>query len=142
MAFEDEWAAARDAARNGGTGMRLNGLPNDQGRWSPGADLSVRQDHLGAIGHAAYGLHGRLAKDGNHARDDSSLAAGLLTAHHFHTGAVLANVVETWDLQLRTLLDAVGHISNHLDHSVASHAKDDVEVGTSLAVSKISEYFE
>ncbi|MFK3729644.1 hypothetical protein ACI2LJ_05190 [Streptomyces sp. NPDC088090] len=136
MSFEDEWGAAKVAA------TRLNGLPGDPGRWSPGADLSVRQDHLGAIGHAAYGLHGRLVKDGNHARGDSGVAAGLLTAHHFHTGAALANVVEAWDLQLRTLLDAVGHISNHLDHSVASHAKDDAEVSTSLAVSKISEYFE
>ncbi|MFB6898772.1 hypothetical protein [Streptomyces hydrogenans] len=142
MSFEDGWGVARDAGRNDGTGMRLNGLPNDQGSRSPGADLSVRQDHLGAIGHAAYGLHGRLAKDGNHARGDSAVAAGLLTAHHFHTGVVLANVLDTWDLQLRTLLDAVGHISNHLDHSVASHAKDDAEVSTSLTVSKISEYFE
>ncbi|MGW4999955.1 hypothetical protein ACWEP8_20010 [Streptomyces hydrogenans] len=135
MSFEDEWGAAKGAA------MRLNGSPGDPGRSSPGADLSVKQDHLGAIGHAAYGLHGRLAKDGKHARGDSAVAAGLLTAHHFHTGVVLANVLETWDLQLRTLLDAVGHISNHLDHSVASHAKDDAEVSTSLAVSKISEYF-
>ncbi|MFF2778294.1 hypothetical protein ACFVU3_25660 [Streptomyces sp. NPDC058052] len=136
MAFEDEWAGAAES-----DAMRLNRLPADPGRWSPGADLSVKQDHLGAIGHAAYALHGRLAKDGNHARMDSAEAATALTAHHFRAGAALAAVQETWGFQLRTLLHAVAHISNHLDYSVASHAKDDAEISASLSVSKISEYF-
>ncbi|MFE9044330.1 hypothetical protein ACFYOG_25960 [Streptomyces sp. NPDC007818] len=136
MAFEDEWAAAKGAAA-----MRLNGVPADQGRWSPGVDLSVKQDHLGAIGHAAYELHGRLARDGNHARMDSAEGATALSAHGFRTGSALATVQETWGFQLRTLLHAVAHISNHLDYSVASHAKDDVEIAASLSVSKISEYF-
>ncbi|MFB7343829.1 hypothetical protein [Streptomyces hydrogenans] len=135
MSFEDEWGAAK------GTAMRLSGLPNDPGRWSPGVDLSVKQDHLGAIGHAAYELHGRLAKDGNHARMDSYEAATALSGHSFRTGSALTTVQETWGFQLRTLLHAVAHISNHLDYSVASHAKDDAEVSTSLSVSKISEYF-
>lgn len=135
MSFEDEWAEAKGAA------MRLNGHPTDQGRWSPSADLSVKQDHLGAIGHAAYALHGRLAKDGNHARTDSTEAASALRTHGFRTGAALATVQETWGVQLRTLLHAVAHISNHLDYSVASHAKDDAEISASLSVSKISEYF-
>ncbi|MFD8011259.1 hypothetical protein [Streptomyces sp. NPDC058955] len=135
MSFEDEWAAAK------GTAMRLDQLPADPGRWSPSVDLSVKQDHLGAIGHAAYELHGRLAKDGNHARTDGYEAAIALSGHGFRTGAALRTVQETWGFQLRTLLHAVAHISNHLDYSVASHAKDDVEVGTSLSVSKISEYF-
>ncbi|MEV6204283.1 hypothetical protein AB0M64_30555 [Streptomyces sp. NPDC051771] len=136
MSFEDEWAVAKGAAA-----MRLNHAPADPGRWSPGVDLSVKQDHLGAIGHAAYELHGRLAKDGNHARMDGYEAATALSAHGFRTGAALTTVQETWGFQLRTLLHAVAHISNHLDYSVASHAKDDVEIGTSLSVSKISEYF-
>ncbi|MER8037020.1 hypothetical protein [Streptomyces hydrogenans] len=135
MSFEEEWGAAPGAA------MRLSGLPNDPGRWSPGVDLSVKQDHLGAIGHAAYELHGRLAKDGNHARMDSYEAATALSGHSFRTGSALTTVQETWGFQLRTLLHAVAHISNHLDYSVASHAKDDAEVSTSLSVSKISEYF-
>ncbi|MFB7939791.1 hypothetical protein ACFWIN_17675 [Streptomyces sp. NPDC127049] len=135
MTFEDEWARAKGAA------MRLNGVPADPGRWSPGVDLSVKQDHLGAIGHAAYELHGRLARDGNHARMDSAEAVTALSAHGFRTAAALETVHETWGFQLRTLLHAVAHISNHLDHSVASHAKDDAEIATSLSVSKISEYF-
>ncbi|MFE5796667.1 hypothetical protein ACFQ8C_29390 [Streptomyces sp. NPDC056503] len=140
MSFEDEWAAAKSAA-SGRAGMRLNQAPTDPGNGGPSADLAVREDHLGAIGHAAYALHGRLAKDGNHARMDSHEAVTALSAHHFRTGAALATVQETWGFQLRTLLHAVAHISNHLDYSVASHAKDDAEIGTSLTVSKIDEYF-
>lgn len=140
MSFEDEWAAAKSAAADR-ISMRLNQLPADPGRWSPSADLAVRQDHLGAIGHAAYELHGRLVKDGNHARTDTSEAATGLSSHGFRTGSALATVQETWSSQLRTLLDACAHISNHLDYSVAAHKKDDEEIRTSLAVSKISEYF-
>ncbi|MFF8411982.1 hypothetical protein [Streptomyces omiyaensis] len=138
MSFEDEWATAKDTARD--TATRLAGLPADPGRWSPGAGLSVRQDHLGGIGRAAYALHGRLAKDGNHARTDTSEAATALKSHGFRTGAALETVRDAWSAQLRTLLDAVAHISNHLDHSVASHAEDDAEIATSLSLSKISEY--
>ncbi|MFD4375216.1 hypothetical protein [Streptomyces sp. NPDC058486] len=97
-----------------GAAMRLNGLPADQGRWSPSVDLSARQDHLGAIGHAAYALHGRLVKDGSHARTDSAEAASALSAHQFRTGSALTAVP-------------------------ASHAKDDAEVQTSLSVSRISD---
>ncbi len=136
MSFDDEWAAAKGAAA-----MRLNQASADPGRWSPGVDLAVKQDHLGAIGHAAYELHGRLARDGNHARMDGHEAATALSAHGFRTGGALQTVQQTWGFQLRTLLHAVAHISNHLDYSAASHAKDDVEVSASLSVSKISECF-
>ncbi|MET9350416.1 hypothetical protein [Streptomyces termitum] len=141
MSFENEWAAARNAAVDS-TRTQLNQAPTDPGVRGPDADLSVRQDHLGAIGHAAYELHGRLVKDGNHARTDSMEAASLMYGHQFRTGMELMNVNSTWLEQIRTLLDACAHISNHLDYSVASHAKDDAEISTSLAVSRISEYFD
>ena len=140
MSFEEEWAAARNVAADR-AGMRLNGLPAEPGVGGGSADLVAKQDHLGAIGHAAHGLHGRLAKDGNHARTDTEEAATGLSGHGFRTGSALSTVQETWSSQLRTLLDACAHISNHLDYSVATHAKDDADVRTSLSVSKISQYF-
>ncbi|MEV6328297.1 hypothetical protein [Streptomyces sp. NPDC051909] len=141
MSFDEEWAAARSAAADR-VGMRLNqAAPGSGGSGGGGADLAVRQGHLGAIGHAAYELHGRLARDGHHARTDTSEAAAGLSRNGFRTGAALTAVQETWASQLGTLLDACAHISNHLDHSAAAHAKDDEEIRTALAVSRISEYF-
>ncbi|MFD0368809.1 hypothetical protein [Streptomyces sp. NPDC127114] len=147
MSFEEEWAAERTAAATR-VSMRLNGLPDQAGDTGGGGggrgggtDLQVRQDHLGAIGHAAYELNGRLAKDGEHARTDTAEAAAGLSRNGFRTGAAMATVQETWASQLRTLLDACAHISNHLDYSAAAHAKDDEDIRTALAVSKISEYF-
>ncbi|MFF6777848.1 hypothetical protein ACFY8W_30460 [Streptomyces sp. NPDC012637] len=141
MSFDEEWAAERSAAANR-VSMRLNQLPADPGGGSGGgADLGVKQDHLGAVGHAAFGLHGRLLKDGNHARSDTSEAATGLSNSGFRTGSAMATVQETWASQLGTLLDACAHISNHLDYSAAAHAKDDEDVRTALAVSRINEHF-
>ncbi|MFF5971685.1 hypothetical protein ACFY7C_09165 [Streptomyces sp. NPDC012769] len=139
MTFEQEWAAERSAAADR-VGTRLNQLPADPGGGAGSADLGVKQDHLGAIGHAAFALHGRLVKDGHHARTETSEAATGLSQHGFRTGAALTTVQETWASQVGTLLDACAHISNHLDYSAAAHAKDDEDIRTALAVSKISEY--
>ncbi|WMX46790.1 hypothetical protein [Streptomyces roseicoloratus] len=139
MTFEEEWAAESSAAANRAS-TRLNQLPADPGGGG-GADLGVKQDHLGAVGHAAHELHGRLLKDGNHARNDTSGAATDLSNNGFRSGSALATVQETWGSQLGTLLDACAHISNHLDYSAAAHARDDEEIKAALAVSKINEYF-
>ncbi|MFG3345644.1 hypothetical protein ACGF1Z_11355 [Streptomyces sp. NPDC048018] len=140
MSFEEEWAAERNAAAHR-VGMRLNQLSPGPGSGVGGPDLWVDRSHLGAIGHAAFQLHGRLLKDGNHARTDTSEAAAGLSRNGFRTGSALATVQETWGSQLGTLLSACAHISNHLDHSAAAHARDDEEIRTALSVSKISEYF-
>ncbi|MFI8822248.1 hypothetical protein [Streptomyces sp. NPDC053431] len=142
MSFEEEWAAERSAAAHR-VSTRLNQLSPGPGSGGGGGgiDLWVERDHLGAIGHAAFQLHGRLLKDGNHARTDTSSAATGLSRSGFRTGSAMATVQETWASQLGTLLSACAHISNHLDYSVAAHGKDDEEIRTALAVSKISEYF-
>lgn len=139
MSFDEEWATERSAAA-ARVSMRLNQAPAGPGGGG-GADLKVRQDHLGAIGHAAYELHRRLLKDGKHAGGDTVEAAGGLSKHGFRTGSAMAEVQETWSSQLGTLLDACAHISNHLDYSAAAHAKDDDDIRAALAVSRISEYF-
>ncbi|MFD8923338.1 hypothetical protein CU044_3042 [Streptomyces sp. L-9-10] len=126
--------------------MRLNQLPGDPGPTGGGsgggaADLSVNRDSLGRIGSAAYDLHGRLTADGGHARTSTSGAAAALSVSGFETGPAMRKVHDTWNSQLKTLVDACAHISNHLDYSAAQHAKDDQDIRTSLGVSRISEYF-
>ncbi|MFI1810114.1 hypothetical protein ACH414_07205 [Streptomyces sp. NPDC020422] len=140
MSFEQEWATARSTA-GAPVGMRLNQAPAAPGggRGSQ-ADLGVDQDKLGAIGSAAYALHGRLAKDGNHARTHTAEAATGLKANGFRTGSAMAEVHTTWSSQLATLLDACANISNHLDYSAASHAKEEEDIRAALAASKINEY--
>jgi hypothetical protein len=139
MSFDAEWASARTHAL-ADVGMRLNQVPSDPGGGSGSADLSVNQDKLGAIGSAAYALHGRLLKDGNHARTSTSEAATGMSTNGFRTGAAMATVEETWRSQLSTLLDACANISNHLDYSAASHAEEEADIKAALAASKIDKY--
>ncbi|MFH9722408.1 hypothetical protein ACH4M4_05530 [Streptomyces sp. NPDC017254] len=141
MSFEQEWASVRSAS-TANVSMRLNQLAPEPGGGGGGnADLSVDQDKLGAIGSAAYALHGRLAKDGNHARTNTTDAATGMSSHGFATGSAMSTVQETWSSQLNTLLDACANISNHLDYSAASHAKEEADIQAALAASKINEYF-
>ncbi|MBD0708134.1 MULTISPECIES: hypothetical protein [unclassified Streptomyces] len=140
MSFEEEWASVRTAS-TASVSMRLNQVAPEPGGGGGNADLSVDQDKLGAIGSAAYALHGRLAKDGNHARTNTTEAAGGMSSHGFRTGSAMATVQETWSSQLNTLLDACANISNHLDYSAASHAKEEADIKAALAASKINEYF-
>ncbi|MEU7025181.1 hypothetical protein AB0A60_00675 [Streptomyces sp. NPDC046275] len=105
------------------------------------ADLVVHDDDLGAVGHEAYLLYGRLSRDGDHARPSTFNASLALTNGNFNSGSELLKVHDRWNTQLRTLLDACARISNHLDYSKAAHAKDDVQIsGDLLAVSKLNEY--
>ncbi|MFE7514389.1 hypothetical protein ACFU8I_24640 [Streptomyces sp. NPDC057540] len=138
MSFEEEWASVRSAS-TADVSTRLNQVAPEPG--AGGADLGVDQDRLGAIGSAAYALHGRLAKDGNHARTSTTEAATRLKGHDFLTGSAMAAVQETWDSQLKTLLDACANISNHLDYSAASHAKEEQDIAAALSASRIDQYF-
>lgn len=121
--------------------MRLNRV--DDGPTSSGAaaDLSVKQDELGAVGHEAYGLYNRLANDGDQARASTFDAAIALTNDNFQTGSAMTKVHDTWGRQLKTLLDACANISNHLDYSAASHAKEEADIVAALTASKINAYF-
>ncbi|MEU2158819.1 hypothetical protein ABZ532_28060 [Streptomyces sp. NPDC019396] len=104
-------------------------------------DLSVNRDDLGAIGHDAYELYGSLGVDGDHARPATFTAAIALTNGHFASGSGLLKVHDRWEKQLRTLRDALARISNHLDYTKATHAKDDAEIAGSLTpVSKLNDY--
>ncbi|MEU0401234.1 hypothetical protein ABZ318_13480 [Streptomyces sp. NPDC006197] len=137
MSFEQEWASVRSAS-TANVDTRLNQVALEPG--GGGADLSVDQDKLGAIGSAAYALHGRLVKDGNHARTSTTEAGTGLAGHGFLTGSALTTVQETWSSQLNTLLDACANISNHLDYSAASHAEEEADIAAALSASRINEY--
>ncbi|MFJ7158037.1 hypothetical protein ACIQUQ_24310 [Streptomyces sp. NPDC101118] len=125
MSFEKEWASARTTAAHS---------------TSPTADLSVDPDALGAVGGDAYDLYQRLSRDGDHARPATFDASIALTNTNFRSGPALLTVHDRWNTQLRTLLDACANVSNHLDYSAASHAKEEADITAALSASKINEY--
>ena len=116
-------------------------------RGPDGSDLRVHQGDLGAVGHEAFVLHEDLRRvadvgaggaDGAGDASDadgggaSLRAAAVLRSSGFATGGALAATLETWSSQVRTVLQATAHISNHLDHSRKAHARDDAEIGAVL----------
>ncbi|WP_030201178.1 hypothetical protein [Streptomyces sp. NRRL S-87] len=130
MSFEEEWSSARTtAAATGRGGARVATRP----------DLKVDGDELGAVGSEAYGLHQRLSRDGDHARPATFDAAVALTGADFSSGAALLTVHDRWNTQLHTLLDACAQISNHLDYSAATHAREEADIAASFSTSKINE---
>lgn len=123
VSFDDEWGAAKTAS------MRLNQAPSTDSAGSgpkPGsADYVVHDDELGDIGHSAYGLFNGLEPGGKHASAASETAGTSLKGDGFDTGSALTEVNKTWETQVKTLLQACAHISNHLDHTKASRKEDD-----------------
>jgi len=148
MSFDEEWAAlVAKASDRGGTGMRLNNADSDGGGGS--SELAVVQNELGAIGHDAHELFGRLRKDGDVARESSDTAASALKKSNFTLGEELGIAVGVWESQLKTLLQSCAHISNHLDYSAKSYTKQDKEIeaqmrhrsGAAMSVSEIEKFY-
>ncbi|MEU9792672.1 hypothetical protein AB0E27_18940 [Streptomyces sparsogenes] len=149
MSFDSEWSQLKaDAAERQSTHTRLNQTVADGGGGTgAGAtgeggstDLVVHQDDLGAVGHEAFVLHGRLQKAadiaGAGANKDgvgsSMQAAKALSDHNFAMGAELSTTVSVWSSQVKTVLQMCAHISNHLDYSKKRHAEDDEVIAASL----------
>ncbi|GGS59428.1 hypothetical protein [Streptomyces cinerochromogenes] len=152
MAWE-EWERAKAAAAGGDTRMRLNQAGSSG---ASAADLVVHQDDLGAVGHEAFVLHGELSKKadiaaagaGNEASGSTMRAAAALKSHHLGLGSELETTVEMWTSQVKSVLQACAHISNHLDYSKKTHAHDDTRIAADLSgrtgpvpVSVLNEYF-
>ncbi|KOG49648.1 hypothetical protein ADK75_19195 [Streptomyces virginiae] len=135
MSFDEEWSAARATATAGVT-MRLNQVPADPGGGG-GGDLELNQDHIGAIGSEAYRLHARLQADGKHAATATAEAAGALTTEGFVSGAALLKVNSAWESQVKTLVAACANISNGLNYSLASHAKDEQQLQADFTASAV-----
>ncbi|WP_267241708.1 hypothetical protein [Streptomyces sp. PR69] len=132
MSFDSEWAEAKAVS------MRLNQAPAmDPGGPGPqpgSADYIIHDDELGDIGHAAFGLFNGLESGGKHARTASQTAGTALKGDGFETGSALSEVSDTWDTQVKTLLQACAHISNHLDHTKKSRKEDDDWIETQLRI--------
>ncbi|GAA3796153.1 hypothetical protein ACFS5L_32985 [Streptomyces phyllanthi] len=153
MAWE-EWERAKAAASEGRADrMQLNEAPPGG---SADADLVVHQDDLGAVGHEAFVLHGELTKKADIAgagadRNGSGStmqAAATLKSHNLGLGSELESTVEIWTSQVKHVLQACAHISNHLDYSKKLHAQEDARIAAEvrgrtgpLPVSALNDYF-
>ncbi|MBT2370085.1 hypothetical protein J7E88_33660 [Streptomyces sp. ISL-10] len=152
----DEWEQLKaEAAEQGSPQMQMNRVP-DAGGGGDGQGLVVQQDDLGAVGHAAFELHGDLLKQAdiagmglNRAGSGSTMQAATEFANSkFAMGDSLSLTVEVWTSQVKTLLDSCAHISNHLDLSKKLHANDDAEIelaikgrnGSGRSVSGLDKY--
>ncbi|MFE9481338.1 hypothetical protein ACFYNM_22370 [Streptomyces spororaveus] len=151
----DEWEKAKvDVAGERQVSMRLNQVTSGPGGGQ--ADLVVHQDDLGEVGHEAFLLHGQLQKqadiagagaDGSGNGSTMQAAASLKTAG-FSLGGELETTVSVWTSQVKTVLQACAHISNHLDYSKKAHAADDEAIaaslrnrdGSAVSVSRVDEY--
>jgi hypothetical protein len=153
----DEWEQLKaEAAEKQSTRMQLNQYPADQGS-SGDADLVVHQDDLGAVGHEAFVLHDHLHKQtdiagaGTNKDGEGSTmqAAAALKSHHFAMGSAMEKTVDVWTTQVKSVLQACAHISNHLDFSKKLHNQDDALIaadlrgrdGSALPVSRLNDLF-
>ncbi|MFD7962950.1 hypothetical protein ACFV5J_19300 [Streptomyces zaomyceticus] len=144
MSFDDDWAGIKTAAHENQTAMRLNQLDGGGGGGGgsqQGGSLRVEQSDLAAVGDAAFTLHQRLDTDGDHAKS-STQAAGTAMKRDFALGPALTTVAEKWNEQVNTLLDACGHISNHLEYSKKTHADDEYWIATRFKFEQLDGGFE
>lgn len=160
MAWEEWEQLKADAARKQSASMELNHLQNTNsagGAAGAGGDLVVHQDDLGAVGHEAFILHDHLRKgadiagagSGKGHEGSSMQAAASLKSHHFVMGSAIEKTVDIWTAQVKSVLQACAHISNHLDFSKKLHSKDDERIaadlrgrdGSAMPVSRLNEYF-
>lgn len=105
-------------------------------------DLKVDQQDLAAVGDAAFKLFDNLGKYGRDAWSISQTAAKDLSTQGFALGGALDHVQERWENQLKTLLDACAHISNHMDFTKGAHAGDEYYIyGVVSSISTLDDGF-
>ncbi|WP_328721908.1 hypothetical protein OHT52_22050 [Streptomyces sp. NBC_00247] len=127
----DEWEQLKaGAADRQSTGMRLNQLdPGDGGGYVglPGqtGDLKVAQGDLAKIGSQAHSLYDNLWSKARVATPSSDTAAGDLSGQGFALGGGLKHVSNRWEEQLKSLMDACAHISNHMQVTKKVHTGDE-----------------
>ncbi|WP_086793269.1 hypothetical protein [Streptomyces thermovulgaris] len=156
MAWEEWESLKAQAAERRSAQMRLN-QADGGGGGGGSSDLVVRRDDLGAVGHEAYILWDNLRKKadiagagaGKDGVGSTMQAAAALKSHAFATGGALETTVDMWTSQVKSVLQACAHISNHLDYSEKRHTQDDTWIaavlrgrnGLAMPVSKLNEYF-
>ena len=128
--------------------MQLNQYPADGGSGGGDQDLVVHDDQLGALGNMAYELREQVSAAGDHARQNTFDASIELFNDGLSMGSAMTQLHDSWSTQLQTIKEACAHISNHLDYTRASHAKDEDKVvaemtsldGKTMTVSRIYDY--
>ncbi|MFK4224222.1 hypothetical protein OG729_23345 [Streptomyces sp. NBC_00210] len=142
----DEWEQAKSSS----TQTRLNQLPAEGGGSGGGKDdLTVHDDELGKLGDLARSLREQLSTDGDHARVATFEASNQLFNDGLDMGSGLLEVHDAWSTKLATLKEACAHISNHLDYSRSTHAKQEHKIvtgmqsldGKTMTVSRIYDEF-
>ncbi|MFI0242692.1 hypothetical protein [Streptomyces sp. NPDC016845] len=126
----DEWEQLKsDAADRQSAHTRLNQLDGGGGGTPalPGktGDLKVGHDDLAKIGSQAHTLYNNLWDKARVAIPSSDTAAGDLSGQGFALGGGLKHVSNRWDEQLKSLMDACAHISNHMQVTKKVHAGDE-----------------
>ncbi|MDX3387028.1 hypothetical protein PV682_37135 [Streptomyces niveiscabiei] len=130
----DEWEQLKAGAleRQQGSGMQLNGVDNGTGRQGDAPAmpdsygvLKVSQKDLAAIGKSAHTLFDDLWNKARVPVPSSDSAATDLTQQGFALGGALQHVSNRWEAQLKSLMDACSHISNHMHVTKKLHAGDD-----------------
>ncbi|MFD5116683.1 hypothetical protein ACFWNG_30950 [Streptomyces sp. NPDC058391] len=131
----DEWEQAKVGAEPGSAQTRLNQLPADGGAGTSGggkSDLTVHDDELGKLGDMARTLREHLSTDGDHARAATFDASNELFNGGLDMGSGLLELHDAWNTKLATLKEACAHISNHLDYSRSTHAKQERKIVTGM----------
>lgn len=126
----DEWEQLKaDAVGRQSSRMQLNQLdPGGGGSMalpSQTGDLKVGHSDLTKIGSQAHGLYDDLWNKARVAIPSSDKAAGDLSGQGFALGGGLKHVSKRWDEQLKSLMDACAHISNHMQVTKKVHAGDE-----------------
>ncbi|MFJ8233839.1 hypothetical protein ACIQ9E_28380 [Streptomyces sp. NPDC094448] len=131
----DEWDQLKASASERSTRMQLNGVPEDERLAAPKeGDLTVAQADLAAVGDHAYKLYNRLWPEARQAViPGTDKAAASLTSQDFALGGALTHLSGRWEKQLKSLMDACAHISNHMDFSKKTHKDDDEWIQRSVS---------
>lgn len=131
MAWEEWESLKAQAAERRSTQMQLNQVDGGDGRYGshglPGkyGDLKVKNAELQKIGKSAHQLYNQLWDKARVALPSSDSAAADLSKQGFALGAGLQRVSNRWEEQLKSLMDACAHISNHMRLTKKLHAGDD-----------------
>ncbi|MFJ9035511.1 hypothetical protein ACIRF8_02795 [Streptomyces sp. NPDC102406] len=126
----DEWEQLKtDAAERQSTQMRLNQVDGGGGASPPlpgkTGDLTVKDADLTKIGSHAKTLYDGLWDKARVADSSSSKAAGNLLGQGFSLGSGLQHVADRWEEQLKSLMDACAHVSNHMQVTKKVHEGDE-----------------
>ncbi|GAA0929834.1 hypothetical protein [Streptomyces thermoalcalitolerans] len=131
MAWEEWESLKAQAAERRSTQMQLNQVDGGDGRYGSPAlpdkygDLKVKNTELQKIGKSAHHLYNQLWDKARVALPSSDSAAADLSKQGFALGVGLQHVSNRWEEQLKSLMDACAHISNHMRLTKKLHAGDD-----------------